>query len=172
MFLKQSYLLAPIASRSDLVGLKAQIRDIDAEHQKSNFGKVNKPGQANRAETEAAWNQGSSSGGGRGSDRGSSRFSSRGGRGGGGRGRGEGAAGSKEVTFYCCGQKGHIKPNCPKKDEKRRKCGKVGHLQFMCKAANEPLMTRRRENKLTLMSGTMSVSRSCMICFPCSPSTS
>ena len=34
-FLKQSYLLAPIASRPDLVGLKAQIRDIDAEYQMS-----------------------------------------------------------------------------------------------------------------------------------------
>ena len=30
-FLKQSYLLASIASRPDLVGLKARIRDIDAE---------------------------------------------------------------------------------------------------------------------------------------------
>ena len=56
-FLKQSYLLAPIANRPDLVGLKAQIRDIDAEFQKSNSAKVNQPGQANRAETEAAWSQ-------------------------------------------------------------------------------------------------------------------
>ena len=136
-FLKQSYLLAPIANRPDLVGLKAQIRDIDAEFQKSNSAKVNKSGQANRAETEAAWCQGSSSGSGRSSDRGSGRFSGRGGRGSGGRGRGDSSAGNKEVTCYCCGQKGHIKPNCVKKDEKCRKCGKIGHLQMMCKAASE-----------------------------------
>ena len=99
--------------------------------------KFNKSGQANRAEGEASWSQGSCSGSGRGSDRGSGRFSSRGGRGGGGRGRGDSGAGSKEVTCYCCGQKGHIKPNCPKKDEKCRKCGEVGHLLLMCKTASE-----------------------------------
>ena len=124
-FLKQSYLLSPVATRPDLVGLKAQIRDIDAEFQKSNSAtKVNKSGQANRAEVEANWSQGSSSG----SARGAERFSGRGGRGAGGRGRGDGAAGSREVTSYCCGQKGHIKPNCPKKEETCRKCGKAGHL--------------------------------------------
>ena len=137
-FLKQSYLLAPIASRPDLVGLKAQIRDIDSEFQKSNSAsKVDKAGQANRAEGEASWSQGSSSGTARSFDRGSARFSGRGGRGSGGRGRGEGASGSREVTCYCCGQKGHIKPNCPKKEETCRKCGKVGHLQSMCKDASE-----------------------------------
>ena len=101
------------------------MRDIDAEFQKSNSAKVNKSGQANRAETEAAWSQGSSSGSGRSSDRGSGRFSGRGGRGSGGRGRGDSSA------------KGHIKPNCVKKNEKCRKCGKIGHLQMMCKAASE-----------------------------------
>ena len=135
-YLKQSYLLAPAATRPDLIGLKAQIRDIDAEFQKTNSAKGSKSGQANRAEGEANWSQGSSSSGGRGPDRGSGRFSSRGGRGGGGRGRGEGAAG-KEVICYCCGQKGHIKPNCPKKDAKCRKCGKEGHLLAMCKAASD-----------------------------------
>ena len=54
-FLKQSYLLSSIGNRPDLVGLKAQIRDIDAEFQKFNSVKVNKGGQANRAEAEAAW---------------------------------------------------------------------------------------------------------------------
>lgn len=73
-FLKESYLLAPIRTRPDLVGLKAQMRDIDAEFQKSNS---------------------------------------------------------------TSGQKGHIKPNCAKKDEKCGKCGKLGHLQSMCKAASE-----------------------------------
>ena len=96
-FLKQSYLLAPVAARPDLVGLKAQIRDIDSEFQKSNtVSKVNKSGQANRAEGEANWSQSSSSG----TARGSGRFSSRGGRGSGGRGRGDGGSGSREVICY------------------------------------------------------------------------
>ena len=119
-YLKQSYLLSPAATRPDLTVLKAQLRDIDAEFQKMNTAKGSKSGQANRAEGEVNWSQGSSSGGGRGSDRGSGRPSNRGGRGCGGRGRGDGAAG-KDVTCYCCGQKRHIKPNCPKKDEKCRK---------------------------------------------------
>ena len=132
LFLKQSYLLAPIPSRPDLIGLKAQIRDIDSEFQKSNAGgKVKTGDQANRADGESNWSQGTSSGGGRGSDRESGRFSSRGGRGSRGRGRGDSMAGSKNVTCYCCGQKGHIKPRCAKKDENCRKCGKVGHLQTM-----------------------------------------
>ena len=70
-FLKQSYLLSSIGNRPDLVGLKAQIRDIDAEFQKFNSVKVNKGGQANRAVAEAAWSQGSNSGTARNSDRGS-----------------------------------------------------------------------------------------------------
>ena len=41
------------------------------------------------------------------------------------------------MICYCFGQKGHIKPNCPKKDEKCRKCGKEGHLLAMCKAASD-----------------------------------
>ena len=136
-YLKQSYLLAPVATRPDLIGLKAQLRDIDAKFQKTNSTKgSSKSGQANRAEGEVNWSQVFSSSGGRGNDRGSARFSSRGGRGGGGRGRGEGAGG-KDVTCYCCGQKGHIKPNCPKNDEKCRKEGKEGHLLVMCKGASE-----------------------------------
>ena len=134
-YLKQNYLLAPIAARPNLISLKAQIRDIDAEYQKSNSVKV-KAGQANRAEGESAWSQGTSAGG-RGADRGSGRFGGRSGRGSSGRGRGSGGAGSGDVSCYCCGQKGHIKPNCPKKDEKCRKCNKVGHLQAMCKAASD-----------------------------------
>ena len=39
-----------------------------------------------------------------------------------------------EVTCYCCGKRGHIKPECPKKGEECRKCGKVGRLQSMCKS--------------------------------------
>ena len=134
-FLKQSYLLAPARTRPDLVGLKAQMRDIDAEFQKTNSLKTHKAGMANRAETEAAWSQ--STGGGRSTDRGSGRFAGRGGRGSAGRGRGDSSSGARELTCYCCGQKGHIKPNCSKKDEKCRKCGKVGHLLAMCKEASE-----------------------------------
>ena len=136
-FLKQNYLLAPVASRPDLISLKAQIRDIDAEFQKSNSATRVKPGQVNHAEAESAWSQGTVSGGGRSSDRRSGRGAGRGGRGGGGRGRGDGGRGGKDVTCYCCGQKGHIKPNCPKKDETCRKCDKAGHLQVMCKASSD-----------------------------------
>ena len=136
-FLKQSYLLAPVATRPDLLALKAQIRDIDAEFQKSNSAKVNKAGQANRAEGESTWGQQFNSGGAKSSDRGSGRFAGRGGRGSGGRGRADSAAVNRDVSCYCCGQKGHIKPNCPKKDEKCRSCGKLGHLQSQCKAASE-----------------------------------
>ena len=154
LFLKQNYLLAPLRTRPDLISLKAQIRDIDAEFQKSNSEKV-KAGQANRVEGESAWSHGTSGGGGggRGADRGSGRFAGRGGHGSSGHGNsGHGSsgygsskhgcsgcctsgcgkdddgAGGGDVTCYCCGQKGHIKPNCPKKDEKCRKCNKVGHL--------------------------------------------
>ena len=134
-YLKQNYLLAPVATRPDLVALKAQIRDIDSEYQKSNVGEnINKAGQANRAET--AWSQGSSGGS---SGRGSGRYFNRGGRGDVGRGRSDvGASGNfsnKEATCYCCGKKGHIKPNCDKRGEKCHECGKVGHLQTMCEAA-------------------------------------
>ena len=53
-FLKRSYLLAPIPSRPDLIGLKAQLRDIDSEFQKSNAGgKVKTGGQANRVDGES-----------------------------------------------------------------------------------------------------------------------
>ena len=138
MFLKQSYLLSSVRTRPDLVGLKAQLRDIDAEFQKSNSTKVHqKVGQANRFEGESAWSQYSNSGSSRASDRGSGRFSARGGRGGGGRGRSDSTMANRDVSCYCCGQKGHIKPNCPKKDEKCRKCGKLGHLQLLCKSASE-----------------------------------
>ena len=51
-FLKQSYLLAPILFSPDLVGLKAQIREIDSDFQKSNSAKDNGPGQADKAEIE------------------------------------------------------------------------------------------------------------------------
>ena len=54
-FRKQSYLLAPIPSCPYLVGLKAQIRDIEVEFQKSYSAKVNRPSQANLADTETAW---------------------------------------------------------------------------------------------------------------------
>ena len=77
------------------------------------------------------WSQGTTSG----SDRGSAKVGGRGRRGGGGKGGDDGNKGGEEVSYYCCGQKGHIKPNCPKKEEIWRKCNKVGHLQAMCKGA-------------------------------------
>ena len=88
-----------------------------------------KTGAANCADAKFAWSQGTSLGGSRGSRKGGGR----GGRGGGGKIGHDGNKGGNEVTSYCCGQKGHIKPSCPKKDETCRKCSKVGHLQAMCK---------------------------------------
>ena len=154
-FLKQNYLLAPVATKPDLPALKAQIRDIDSEFQKVNAGSKNKAGQANRAE-EANWSQGSTSGGSKQYDKSGGKYFGRGGRGSGnarnigGRGSGSGCsnvdrrdkdnsgAGGGDVTCYCCGQKGHIKPNCPKKDDEScRKCGRIRHLQSMCKSTDK-----------------------------------
>ena len=45
--LKQSYLLAPAATKPDLIILKAQLRDIDSEFQKRNSGGAMASGQAN-----------------------------------------------------------------------------------------------------------------------------
>ena len=117
-----------------------QIRDIDAEFQKLNSATKVKPGQANRADVKIAWGQSTSSGGAKKYDRGSGRSAGRGGRGSSGRGsggRGRDEGGSSSIDVIRCGQRGHIKPNCPKKDGKCRKCSKVGYLQSMCKAASD-----------------------------------
>ena len=130
-FLKQSYLSAPAATRPDLAMLKSQLRDIDSEFQKKNSGgKIG--GQANQA--ESAWGQGTSYGAGRGRGRESGR-GGRGGRGESGRsgGRGGGGRGGQDLVCYCCGEKGHIRPKCPKKDSVCHKCKQLGHLQSMCK---------------------------------------
>ena len=142
-FLKQNYLLSPMATKPDLASLKAQRRDIDSEFQKSNGGSNSKTGQGNRAEGEVDWGQSSTSGGSKQNDKSSGKHSCRCDKKNGGRGsgsdrdnydkNGSGASGG-DVNCYCCGQKGHIKPNCPKKDESCRKCGKTGHLQAMCKS--------------------------------------
>ena len=132
--LKQSYLLAPAAARPDLDMLKSQLRDIDDLHQKKNAGK--RGGQANQA--ESAWGDG---GYGSGRGRGRGRQNGRGNRGGrGGRGDGGGSGGSygggrggQDIQCYCCGEKGHIRPKCPKRDSVCHKCKHTGHLQSMCK---------------------------------------
>ena len=77
-FLKQSYKVAPAATRPTLVGLKAQLRDIDSEFQKTNSIRK-KASQANMVNAESAWSQGTSQGAGRGSSRG--KPTDRGGRG-------------------------------------------------------------------------------------------
>ena len=142
-FLKQNFMLAGAAARPGLEVLKAQLRDIDAEYRKPLPSVKTKDGQGHRTEAQANWGQKSNPGADRRREkysvRGGSSSGSRGGRGSGDRGNGrEGAAkSSSEVTCYCCGKKGHIKPDCPKKMEECRQCGKVGHLQSMCKSKSE-----------------------------------
>ena len=101
-----------------------------------------KSGQGHRAEREVNWGQKSNSG----SDKRRDKFPSRGGSsnsqgGRGGRSNGNDRAAAPknggDVTCYCCGKKGHIKPDCPKRSEECRQCGKVGHLQTMCKSKSE-----------------------------------
>ena len=150
-FLKQNYLLATAANKPDLDALKVQLRDIDRNYRKPHGGAKKKSGQGHRSETEANWGQTSNSGGDRRRDKNSERGSSGSGSSRGGRGSGDRGSGSDrersdksssgdnrgEVTCYCCGKKGHIKPECPKKSEECRKCGKVGHLQSMCKSKTD-----------------------------------
>ena len=52
-FLKQNFLLAPVATRPNLDVLKAQLRDIDSDYRKPQAGVKTKAGQGHRAETEA-----------------------------------------------------------------------------------------------------------------------
>ena len=124
-----------------------ELRDIDSDFRKPQGEVKTKLGQGHWAETEANWGQKSNSG----TDKCRNKFPAHGGNssGQGGRsGRGSNdrrsgndrAAASKsgeDVTCYCCGKKGHIKPNCPKRSEECRQCGKVGHLQTMCKSKSE-----------------------------------
>lgn len=137
-FLKQNYLLAIPANKPDLEALKAQLRDIDADHRKPQGGANEKTGQGHRS--EANWGQTSNSGGDRQRDKNSGRSGSiRGERGSGDRDKSGSSNGDSkgEVICYCCGQRGHIKPECPKKGEECHKCGKVGHLQSMCKSSKD-----------------------------------
>ena len=138
-FLKQNYLLATPANKPDLEALKAQLRDIDGDYRKPQGGAKAKSGQGHRSETEANWGQTSNSGGDRHRNKNSGRGGSSSGSSRGGRGSVDRSSGSDrnkgEVTCYCCGQRGHIKPDCPKKGEECRKCGKIGHLQSMCKSS-------------------------------------
>ena len=141
-YLKQNYLLTPVATQPNLEALKGQLRDIDSDLLKPDSGIKSKTGQANRAEGEANWGQGSSSGQSKRSDKFGGK-ASRGGRGSGRergnnekRERGSSGARDSDVTCYCCGQRGHIKPNCPKREEKCRTCGKAGHLSKMCKSGS------------------------------------
>ena len=53
-FLKQSYLHAQVAARPNLIQLKAQLRDIDSEFQKTNSAII-RTGAANCADAESAW---------------------------------------------------------------------------------------------------------------------
>ena len=110
-----------------------------------------KAGQGHRAETEAYWGQKSNSGGDKRREKfpvrggGSGSHGGRGGRGGGDRGARTdrdgafkgGSSSGGDVTCYCCGKKGHIKPDCPKRSEECRQCGKVGHLVSMCKMKSD-----------------------------------
>ena len=146
-FLKQNFLLSPVAMRPILDALKAQLRDIDFDYKKPQGQVKAKSGQGHRAETEANWGQKSNLGGEKRRDKYYARgggSNSQGGRGGpssSDRSCGNDRAGASksggDVTCYYCGQKGHIKPDCPKRFEACRQCGKVGHLQSMCKSKSD-----------------------------------
>ena len=135
--LKQNYMLADAAAKPDLETLKCQLRDIDLELV-SPGGAKSKAGQGHRAEdTKANWGQKS----GDKRDKNSGRGGGSGGRGRGRRGnddrgnndreKGDKGASSRGdgINCYCCGKKGHIKPECQKRNEECRQCGRVGHLQ-------------------------------------------
>ena len=150
-FLKQSFLLSPVATRPDLEALKAQLRDIDSDFRKPHGGAKTKAGQGHRAETEANWGQKSNSGSDKRRDKisgngGSNNQSGRSGKGGGDRGESSKGGGktNSDVTCYCCGKKGHIKPDCQHRREECRLCGKVGHLQSMCKMKSEGASSLQR----------------------------
>ena len=146
-FLKQNFLLSPVATRPTLNALKAQVRDIDFDHRKPQGRVKTKAGQGHQAETEANWGRKSNSGGETRREKYSARggsSSSQGGRGGrissdrsSGNDRARASKSGGDITCYCCGKKGHIKPDCPKRSEECRQCGKVGHLQSMCKSKSE-----------------------------------
>ena len=59
-FLKQNFLLSPVATRPTLDALKAQLRDIDSDYRKPQGQVKTKSGQGHWAETEAAWGKKSS----------------------------------------------------------------------------------------------------------------
>ena len=145
--LKQNYMLADAAAKPDLEVLKCQLRDIDLDLVKPGGAKI-KDGQGYRAEGEANWGQKSNSGRDKGRDKNPGRGDSSGGRGRDRRGNGERGSEDREnsdrrgsdtdddddVTCFCCGKRGHIRPDCPKGNESCRKCGKIGHLRTMCKS--------------------------------------
>ena len=145
-FLKQNYLIAPVATKPTEEILKAHLRDIDLDFRRSDGAPMNKTGQGYRG--EANWGQGSTSGGYKGHGKSSNGRGSDSDRGNyGDRGKSESGAGDTDITCYCCGQKGQMKPNCPRKEEKCNKCEKVGHLQDTCKFASENSSENDKEDE-------------------------
>ena len=68
-------------------------------------------------------------------------------------GKGSASRGSTD-TCYCCGQVGHRRPDCPRRNENFSLCGKRGHLSQVCRSSGgnacglsrwNPLSLRRRE---------------------------
>ena len=135
---------ADATAKPDVETLKRELRDIDLELV-SPDGAKSKAGRGNRAEGEADWGQKS---GGDKRDNNSGRGGGSGGRGRGRRGddergsedrdnsdgRGSDTDDDNDVTCFCRGRRGHIRPNCPKRYESCRECDKIGHLRTMCKS--------------------------------------
>lgn len=55
---------------------------------------------------------------------------------------------NSELTCYCCGVKGHVKPDCSLRDKKCDNCGRPGHVAKLCrKKKSEGAKSENRKPK-------------------------
>ncbi|XP_046408204.1 uncharacterized protein LOC124172760 [Ischnura elegans] len=53
-----------------------------------------------------------------------------------------------QLTCYCCGEKGHTRPRCPKRKSTCEKCGKKGHISKVCYDRNDTRNNKAIVNSL------------------------